>query len=98
MHYHLNLPRRVQRMNLGLYDTISNNDMELETVFSIAAVNNSDVNNRIPVYEQFNIENEVVPSSINVFDTEACQNTVSESELNTVTSLSSHEPMNDNVI
>ena len=63
------LPQRVQRKDLGLYDTISNDDinnMESETTFSTAAVD-SVFQNRVSFSEQYNIENDVVPS---VFDTE----------------------------
>ena len=86
------LPPRVQRKDLGLYDTISNDDinnMESETAFSTAAVN-SVFHNRISFNEQYNIENDVVPS---VFDTETCQK---ENEMNT--SVLSQKLMNDIVM
>ena len=70
------LPPRVHRMDSGIYDIISNNDMESETAFSTAPVNSNE-------HEQSKIENGDVLSTgvIDTTGTEIFQNNnMSESD------------------
>ena len=83
------LPPRIQRMNSGVYDTISNKntDSECETAFSTAVVNDIPCNGISFIHGQSNIENGDAPS-IGFIDT-----TGAEVFQNIIASESDHDSM-----
>ena len=75
------LPPRVQEMDSGIYDTISNESTECETTFSTAVVNDILCNGISFTLEQSNIENGDAPFTvISTNDAEVFQNSVAEND------------------